>query len=304
MRYPLPTRLLSVLLSSAWLAGCQADLPTPVTPTTQAQTSALTYYPVDTPEPFSEIAAADDLVHYYGSPTLGALSATNSYGGHAIWYQLATDYDQTPVWQSLNGPDGGGATKIAMTGLGNTMYVVNDQNNLYSQSDGTNYWYQYPYAAVDVATYNDQYTYFLGAANVPGGHPIYRLLWNGDAYEVTSGAGAVSLAVDYQGRPWVVNDADQIFVGPSPRIFPNGGGSFTQYQGHGKEIACSSSTTLVARGPAGTNGFPIYSQVSSTSPSQNNWSPQGGEAVQLAGFGAYTLFAVGADGSLLRGEIY
>jgi len=93
MRYPLPTRLLSVLLTSAWLAGCQADLPTPVTPTTQAQTSALTYYPVDTPEPFSEIAAADDLVHYYGSPTLGALSATNSYGGHAIWYQLATDYD-------------------------------------------------------------------------------------------------------------------------------------------------------------------------------------------------------------------
>ncbi len=52
--------------------------------------------------------------------------------------------------------------------------------------------------------------YFLGSESVPGGHPILRRdSANGDLSQIPG--GAVSVAVDPQGVPWVVNSAGNIF---------------------------------------------------------------------------------------------
>ncbi|HEX8656818.1 MAG TPA: hypothetical protein VF690_04760, partial [Hymenobacter sp.] len=163
------------------------------------------------------------------------LGKTKVPGGNKIWffyqYQClcgeGSTYQPYNVgsWTAIPGPNGGGAVKVASTN--GAWYVIDDQNQLWTAGSSlstTTTWTKLPFLAVDIATYGS-YTYFLGATPVYGGYRIYRLTGSGSssvATEVVTGSAATSIAVDEQGRPWVVNSLNEIFVGP----LPNSGGGF------------------------------------------------------------------------------
>jgi hypothetical protein len=65
-----------------------------------------------------------------------------------------------------------------------------------------------PGAATDISIGANGSVWVLGTDVITGGHGIYK--WNGTAWTRQPGA-AVSIAVDPQGNPWVINSSHQIY---------------------------------------------------------------------------------------------
>lgn len=109
------------------------------------------------------------------------------------------------VWQTL----GGAATDITVQDDGRP-WVINQQNGIFRWSDGS--WQNIPGRATDIAAGGGAEVYVIGTGAVPGGYRIYR--WNGQtsgsAWDVLPG-GAVRIAVDQAGNPWVVNDVGYVY---------------------------------------------------------------------------------------------
>jgi len=68
-------------------------------------------------------------------------------------------------------------------------------------------WRQLPGLATDIGVGARGQAWVVGVERVDGGHPIY--CWNGRDWSRVEG-GAVRVAVDPQGRPWVVNSAGEV----------------------------------------------------------------------------------------------
>jgi hypothetical protein len=64
-----------------------------------------------------------------------------------------------------------------------------------------------PGAATGISVGASGSVWAVGTASVAGGHPIYR--WSGSKW-VTVAGGAVAIAVDPHGNPWIVNSAHKI----------------------------------------------------------------------------------------------
>ena len=69
-------------------------------------------------------------------------------------------------------------------------------------------WQVMPGLATDVGVGDNGAVWIVGAGAADGGFGIYK--WNGSDWDV-AGGGAVRIAVDHAGRPWIVNDAGKIY---------------------------------------------------------------------------------------------
>ena len=102
-------------------------------------------------------------------------------------------------WRQVDG----GAVAISVDGLGRP-WVVNQQGEIFQRSQN---WIKLPGSAHDIGVGNNE-VWVVGSISVPGGYPIYH--WNGRDWDSVSG-GAVRIAVDPAGNPWVVNANAEIF---------------------------------------------------------------------------------------------
>jgi len=299
---------LLVALVTLSVVGCTTSEKEIPAPTAQTATSDYSYAGYNIPEPMVEIAS-----DYRGSNNNGqkannlyTLGQTQVTGGHKIYcffQTLISSGGPNPygpynsgTWSEVPGPNGGGAVKIAFAN--NTMYVVTDQNELWQATNVTLFsnptWTRLPVQAVDVAA-SGTYVYFLGTANVGGGHPIYSLS-NGVATEVVPGGGAVELAVDAFGRPWLISNVRSIFVGP----MPGGSGGYMQVNGLGVDIASTGSTIAVLGNTYYTHGSEVYTLDVSDPNIQNSFVPQGGEATRITGSAGGNFIVMIDNGNLYK----
>jgi hypothetical protein len=115
-------------------------------------------------------------------------------GGYGVFH-----WDGT-TWNYLTG----GGTRIAVDGVGHP-WMTNSFGNIFSWNGSA--WVVLPGFATDIAVGGNQ-VWIIGTNAVPGGYGIYH--WNGSSWDAAPGGG-VRIAVDGSGRPWITNNAGQIF---------------------------------------------------------------------------------------------
>lgn len=127
---------------------------------------------------------------------------TNSVpGGYGIYRWTGS------TWQNV----AGGAVRIAVDNNGNP-WVVNSNGHIFQRVNEN--WQLRPGLAKDIAIGHDNSVWVIGMNPVPGGYGIYR--WTGSTWQNIDG-GAVRVAVNNSGAPWVVNDPGQS-AGSPPQI--------------------------------------------------------------------------------------
>ena|GEM_PF-4191703 len=311
---PLYYRSLTAALLALFIGGCApSEKEMDPAPTAQKGVSDLTYSKYNNlPEPLVDVTAL-----YLGLNTGGTAAGNDLFGlgrsqisgGHKIYSHRQgrvsntsgivawAPYDFGP-WTQISGPNGGGAVKLAVKGF--TLYAVTSSNELWTTDNpyGGSGWVRLPFQAVDIAT-NNFYVYFLGAASLYGGHPIYRLDGT-TAVEVSPGAAGITLAVDGFDRPWVTTSAEEIWVGPYP-WGPAGG--FTRVPGVAVDIASNGSTVAVLGSASGfgTTGYSIWKRNTNVPSNEWAWTAEGGEAVQIGSNGQGDYFVVSSLGELFKG---
>ncbi|MFG6100561.1 tectonin domain-containing protein [Leptothoe sp. ISB3NOV94-8A] len=120
------------------------------------------------------------------------VGANEVNGGHPIWYWHGTDW--TPI--------DGGAIRIAVDPAGNP-WIVNNEGYIYRRVNDA--WQLLPGRAKDIDIGDNGQVWIVGTNEVTGGYGIYQ--WNGSNWDVKDG-GAVRIAVDKDGNPWVVNNGE------------------------------------------------------------------------------------------------
>jgi hypothetical protein len=117
-----------------------------------------------------------------------------------------------------------------------------------AQSAFPGYWEQKPGAAKDIAIGGDGSVWVIGSNVEYGGFGIHK--WNGNGWSAIDG-GAVRIAVDRGGNPWVVNSFGN--------IFRREGGRWIQTLGAAKDIAIGfdGSVWVIGTTQVG-NDFGIY----------------------------------------------
>ncbi len=160
----------------------------------------------------------------------------------------------------------GSATDITVDRAGNP-WVVNAANNIYRWNG--NRFDHLPGKATDIGAGGGQ-VFVIGTDRVPGGYGIYR--FNGaNGWDRVPG-GAVRIAADRQGNPWVVNDRGEIFVWNR--------GRFDLLPGRAMDIACGGNEVYVIGTNPLNGGFGIYRWLG-TSAGQP-WQNVGGAAIRVA----------------------
>jgi hypothetical protein len=136
----------------------------------------------------------------------------------------------------------------------------------------SNSWVPEPGTASDVAAGGGQ-TFVIGTNAVPGGYGIYS--WSGSSWSAWPGGGT-AVAVDSSGRPWVVNDTNQIWHW--------NGSTWLQAPGKAHYVAAGSDGSVYA---LGTNAVPGGYGIWAWNGSQ--WTAVDGGLVDIS---------VGTDGSV------
>jgi Tectonin domain/Calx-beta domain/Fibronectin type III domain len=123
-----------------------------------------------------------------------------------------------------------------------------------------------PGTATDISVGANGAVWAVGSANVTGGHPIYQ--WNGSKW-VTVAGGAVAIAVDPHGNPWIVNSGH--------KISRRSGTKWIAVPGTATGISIGANGSVWALGTANTSGgHPIYRWTGS------KWVTVAGAAVAIA----------------------
>jgi hypothetical protein len=122
------------------------------------------------------------------------------------------------------------------------------------------------FTATDVAAGANGSVWVIGTNPVPGGYGIYR--WTGSGWAAVPG-GAVDIAVDPSGRPWLVNSVH--------RIYHWNGAGWTLLPGSATDVGvgANGSVWVVGTNPTG-GGYGIYHWTGS------RWAPAPGGAVTIA----------------------
>jgi polyvinyl alcohol dehydrogenase (cytochrome) len=123
-----------------------------------------------------------------------------------------------------------------------------------------------PGGATDVSAGADGSIWVVGGNAVSGGFGVYR--WNGGGWTEYPG-GAVSIAVDPHGKPWVTNSAHHIYHW--------NGSSWTSYAGAATDIGVGADGVAWIIGASPINGgYAIYRRSGSA------WSQVPGAGVRIA----------------------
>jgi hypothetical protein len=94
---------------------------------------------------------------------------------------------------------------VAVDPAGNP-WVINTAHQIFHCSGHG--WLRYPGAATDIAVGANRAVWVVETSPTAGGARIYR--WTGRTWTAALG-GAVTVAVDPGGNPWVINAAHQIY---------------------------------------------------------------------------------------------
>ena len=123
-----------------------------------------------------------------------------------------------------------------------------------------------PGFGTDIAVGANGSVWVVGTNPVPGGYGIYQ--WNAKTWTPLAG-GAVTIAVDPAGNPWITNSAHHIFHHSSA--------GWTAYPGSATDIAvgANGSVWVVGTNPV-PGGYGIYQW------NANTWTPLAGGAVTIA----------------------
>ena len=161
------------------------------------------------------------------------VDTTRTIGNIALW--------QDTTWLPMQA-EGVSARRIA-AGPGEKIWFVSTAGSVYYLQDGR--YFRAPGTLSDIAVGADGSVYALGADQQPGGRGVWR--WTGASWNAM-GKGAVDLAVDADGRVWIVDDAGRIATAP------NGKSHFTDFPGAAKAIAINKKHIWVLL-PDGTPAY-------------------------------------------------
>lgn len=106
--------------------------------------------------------------------------------------------------------EGAGVRIAAHPGAGQGPWLVNAAGTIFQRTTNdpnTGHWAVRPGCAKDIAIGGGQ-IYVIGCDARPGGYGIHR--WNGSSWTWIPGGG-LRIAVDLEGLPWVVNDANDVW---------------------------------------------------------------------------------------------
>ncbi|WP_226268766.1 hypothetical protein [Hymenobacter pini] len=261
--YQLATLLLLVAVTSCEQAVL--DSPSPVAQRQTADFTSETNIPVV--EPMREIAVGyTSSVNSEGGGIVTGLGQTMVPGGYKIWRRIPPANLVQGTWVAIDGPNGGGAVKIAGT-TGDGLYAVTNTNELWRYAGGN--WSKLPFNAVDVATsVTSSAVYFLSTESLHGGYRVYRLISNTSAEEVVYGGAATSIGVDQFGRPWITTSINEVYLGPLPQT-PRADRSWALQSGLGKDITCTGTYAALI----GLDNQIYYRPTNGTS---SDWEFQGG----------------------------
>lgn len=127
-------------------------------------------------------------------------------------------------------------------------------------------WVQQPGSASDIAIGADGSRWVIGTDPQAGGFGIYR--WIGSSWSKVAG-GAVRIAVDPQGKAWVVNNANQ--------IYRYTGSGFAKVPGAARDIGIGGdgSVWVIGTDSVGGSSYAIYKYTGS------GWTKIPGGAVRI-----------------------
>jgi streptogramin lyase len=159
---------------------------------------------------------------------------------------------------------GAGAVAIAVDPHGNP-WIVNSGHKIFRRSGSK--WVAVSGAATGISVGANGSVWAVGTANVSGGHPVIR--WTGTTWVTVAGAGAVAIAVDPHGNPWIVNSGH--------KISRRSGSKWVALPGAATDIAVGANGTVwdVATDTA-TGGHTVYRWSGSA------WIRSSGAAVKIA----------------------
>jgi hypothetical protein len=188
------------------------------------------------------------------------------------------------AWDKLPG----GGTNIAVDGKGNP-WVTTDRDGIYRWNGAA--WEQLPGAARDIGIGGGK-VYVIGNNQAPGGFGIYR--WNGsptgNAWDRVPG-GAVRIAVDRNGSPWVVNDQGNIYLWANGRFEP--------VPGKANDIGCGGDEVYVVGYNSVPGGYGIYRYAGLVG--GRPWESIPGGAVRIAADDKGKPWVVNDAGKIYRG---
>lgn len=172
-------------------------------------------------------------------------------GGFGIFQFKAGD------WKPIDG----GAVAITADHHGRP-WVINEAGEIFYRENG---WQKIAGAGHDIAAGGKQ-VWLVGTTRVAGGYQIFH--WNGSNWDLVPG-GAVRIAVDSTGSPWVINDQDEIF-----RMVR---GQWQRLPGSGKDIAIDPDNIpwIIGTGQV-PGGYDIHRWTG------RNWQRVEGGAVRIA----------------------
>jgi hypothetical protein len=230
------------------------------------------------------------------------------YGGYGVY-----------KWNGSSGwsPSDGGGVRIAVEASG-IPWLVNDAGNIFrrnSSSVGTGGWTQKPGTANDIGIGSDGSVWIVGTNAVAGGYGIYK--WDASSSSwVQSNGGAVRIAVDATGVPWVVNDAGNIYVRSTSSAtsgfwaqipyLPPGNGCPQPAPGTGKDIGIGIGNYAWLIGTNSVDGgYGIYVWDGQTggpsdAPCENQWLSVPGGATQISVGSFGRPWVVNSAGNILR----
>ncbi|NEZ54196.1 tectonin domain-containing protein [Adonisia turfae] len=181
------------------------------------------------------------------------IGANSVHGGYGIYQWNGNDWNVTD----------GGAVGIAVSPSGKP-WVINNEDYIYRRENNT--WQQLPGRAKDIDISENGHVWIIGANEVNGGYPIWY--WHGTDWTPIDG-GAVRIAVDPSGSPWIVNNEGYIYrrVNDAWQLLP----------GRAKDIDIGGdgSVWIVGTNEV-TGGYGIYQWNGS------NWDVKDGGAVRIA----------------------
>ncbi|HEU0141057.1 MAG TPA: hypothetical protein VFQ79_15145 [Bryobacteraceae bacterium] len=182
------------------------------------------------------------------------------------------DYNAPSGRRLAAGPDG-------------DLFILDDQRNLHRYAGGSA---QIIGQANDVAVGADGSVWIISTLEVLGGFRVSR--WNGSAWMHTNG-GAVRIAVDREGSPWVVNDAGKIFR------YNTASNQWELKRGTARSVhtgARSGAVWMLGADPI-PGGFPIYQWNAA----KQDWDPYGSYgAVAITEWAAE--YIVQSDGTIYK----
>jgi hypothetical protein len=134
-------------------------------------------------------------------------------------------------------------------------------------SCGGSIWTMYPGAANDLSVGANGATWIVGTNLVTGGFGIFN--WTASGWSSVAG-GAVRIAVDPSGQPWVLNSGGEIWR-------RSAGGGWQMLPGAGSDIGIGADGSVWLTGTnAGPGGYGIFRWNGS------GWSAVGGGAVRIS----------------------